>query len=281
MSHRNFMESLMIRPLALAALSSLVALAPAAPRAQGLLDIGPGAILNPGPDPRWTLTLGALGALRPDYEGSSDYGFGAFPIIDLRYGELFFASVRDGIGINVIRTDWLQLAPVVRYRFGRDQDDNDALRGLGDVDGTVEVGLLATIGPGPWRLRLEGVQGVNGGGHGGFFARADLSYGTRVTERLFVSAGPSVTWTDGDFTQTYFGITPEQSRRSGYRVYGAGAGFKDVGVGLTANYSLGSGFSLTGIAEVKQLLGDAADSPIVREETQGFLGLGISWRGSL
>jgi outer membrane scaffolding protein for murein synthesis (MipA/OmpV family) len=259
--------------------AALLASVPA--HTQGLLDIGPGAILSPGPDPRWTFALGALGAIRPDYEGSSDYGFSAFPVVDIRYGELFFASVRDGIGVNVIRTDWIKLAPVVRYRFGRDQDDNDALRGLGDVNGTVEGGLLATIGPGPVQLRLEGVQGLNGDGHKGFFAQAAVTYGTAIGQRAFVSIGPSVTWTDSSFNRSYFGVTPDQSARSGYRVYDPGSGFKDVGLNVVGNYRLGSGFSLTAIAEVKQLLGDVADSPIVREETQGFLGLGISWRGSL
>jgi outer membrane scaffolding protein for murein synthesis (MipA/OmpV family) len=268
------------RHLAAALLAATLA-APDA-RAQLLLDRGAGveAALPPRTSD-WTLTLGALGAVAPAYEGSDAYLFRALPVIDLRFRDLAFASVRDGIGVNVVRNEWLTLAPVVRYRFGRDQDDNRALFGLGDVDGTVEVGALANLTYMGFNLRLDAVQGVNGGGHEGFFARADLTYAVRPTPRLLLAAGPSATFTDSSFNQSYFGVTPEQARRSGYRVYSPAGGIKDVGVGANATYALGGGFALSAVAEVKQLLGDVADSQIVKDETQGFIGIGISWRGGL
>jgi outer membrane scaffolding protein for murein synthesis (MipA/OmpV family) len=266
------------RAACLAALASLVALPVGA---QQLLDVAPGAQTPGPPDQRFTFLIGALGVVRPAYEGSDAYLFSAFPVLDIRFRDIFFASVRDGIGVNVIRDEWLTLAPVLRYRFGRDQDDNRALFGMGDVNGTIEGGLLAAFGPGPLRLRLEVAQGLNGDGHRGFQARADLTYGTRIGERLFVAGGPSVVYADRQFHQSYFGVSPEQSARSGYAPFSAKAGFKDIGFGVNGSYRLWGGFALTGVAEVKQLLGDAADSPIVRDETQGFFGLGITWRGGL
>lgn len=248
---------------------------------QALLDVAPAAGQPRPPQQTWTLTLGVLGAVAPVYEGSDSYRAFPAPVFDLRYRDLAFASVRDGIGLNLVRREWLTLGPVVRFRPGRDQDDNRALRGLGDVGPTVEAGVLATLGDGPVKLRLEAAQGVNGGGHRGFQARADLTYARPITERLILSGGPSITFADRTFTQSYFGITPDQAARSGYRAYDAEGGFKDVGFGLNATYRLGRGFALIAIAEVKQLIGDAADSPIVRDETQGFFGLGLTWRGGL
>lgn len=261
------------------ALVAGLALAPHGAGAQGLLDVAPGAAL-PEAAPRWALVLGAVGAVVPAYEGSDSYGFTAFPVIDLRYSDLFYASVRDGIGVNIVREDWLKLGPVIRFRPGRDQDANRALYGLGDVNSTVEGGLLATVGPGPVRLRLEAAQSLNGDGHKGFQSRADLTYATRLGSSILLAGGPSVTFADRAYTRTYFGISQEQATRSGYSTYDAKAGFKDVGFGLTASYILGGGFALTGVAEVKRLIGDAGDSPIVRDETQGFIGLGINWRGT-
>lgn len=265
------------RRTAALALAAGLAMAPQAVRAQGLLDVAPGAAA-PTQAPRWSLTLGGLGAVVPAYEGSDSYRFAAFPVIDVRYSDLFFASVRDGIGVNVVREDWLKLGPVVRFRPGRDQDDNRALYGLGDVGATVEGGVLATLGDGPVRLRLEAAQGLNGGGHRGFQARGDLTYAMRLGSSVLLAGGPSLTFADREFTQSYFGISADQARRSGYRAYDAKAGLKDAGFGVTATYLLGGGFALTGVAEVKRLLGDAGDSPIVRDETQGFVGLGLSWR---
>jgi outer membrane scaffolding protein for murein synthesis (MipA/OmpV family) len=274
----RFRRASVLRVLAIVGLASLAA-PPAT--AQQLLDVAPGAATEGPAGQRWTFTIGAIGAIRPAYEGSDAYLFSPLPVVDIRYRDIFFASARDGIGVNVIRTEWLKLAPVLRYRFGRDQDDNRALFGMGDVSGTIEGGVLATFGPGPLRLRLEAAQGLNGDGHQGFQARADLTYGTRLGERIFVAGGPSVTYADRQFHQSYFGVSPEQSARSGYAPFSAEAGFKDIGFSVNGSYRLWGSFTLTAVAELKQLLGDAADSPIVRDETQAFFGLGITWRGGL
>jgi outer membrane scaffolding protein for murein synthesis (MipA/OmpV family) len=247
--------------------------------AQQLLDVAPGLDAPQRPTTRWTVTIGALGAVRPAYEGSDAYVGSAFPVFDLRYRDIAFASVRDGIGVNILREDWVTLAPVLRYRVGRDQDDNRALYGMGDIEGTFEAGVLAVFGTGPVRLRLEAAQGLNGGGSEGLQARADLTYGASLGSRLFVAGGPNVTYGDRSFNQTYFGVSPQQSARSGYPQFAAGAGFNSVGLSATANYRLWRGFSLTATGEVKQLLYDTADSPIVREQTQAFFGLALAWRG--
>jgi len=268
-----------MRPPRFAAAFLLAALSALPAGAQQLLDVAPGLDAPERPATRWTVSIGVLGAVRPAYEGSDAYVGSAVPVVDLRYRDLFFASVRDGIGVNVLREDWVTLAPVLRYRFGRDQDANRALYGMGDIDGTFEAGVLAVFGTGPARLRLEAAQGLNGGGSEGFQARADLTYGTPLGARLFAVGGPNVTYGDRSYNQTYFGVSPEQAARSGYQQYSAGAGINSVGLSASANYRLWRGFSLTATAEVKQLLYDVADSPIVREPTQAFVGLALGWRG--
>lgn len=272
-----------MRPLRFAALALLAGLAALPAHGQALLDVGPGLRpVEPQPaPPRFGLTLGAIGTVAPVYDGSDSYRFSAFPAIDLRYRDIAFLSARDGLGLNLVRADWITAGPVLRYRFGRDADDNRALRGMGDVGGTAELGVMATLRAGPMQLRLEAAQGINGEGHRGFQARADLTYAQPIGQRLLVSVGPMISYGDSQFNQTYFGVTRDQAVRSGYREYNPGGGIRDVGLGASAIYRLGGGFALTGIAEVRRLLWDVADSPIVRDETQGFLGLGISWRGAL
>jgi len=66
--------------------------------------------------------------------------------------------------------------------------------------------------------------------------------------------------------ETYFGISPAQSARSGYDVYEADGGFKDVGVTLGLDYMFTERIGIGGRAQYKRLLGDAADSPIVDNE---------------
>ncbi|WP_158639111.1 MipA/OmpV family protein [Elioraea rosea] len=261
------------------ALGLLCLAAPVRLAAQELIDRGDTIAVRP--TTAWSLTVGALGAANPDYEGSNDYGFLGAPLIDLRYRDLFFLSSRDGLGVSLIRVGGFSAGPLLRYRFGRDQDDNDALRGLGDVGGTVEGGLFARYQAGPWVAAVNAAQGLNGGGHRGATVHATLGYGGRLGEAWSYSLGPSVTWASGNYMQSFFGIDATQSARSGYAVYDADAGFKDVGFGGTLTWRFWDRAAVTAIAEVKELLGDAADSPIVDQagsSTQAFVGLALSYR---
>lgn len=258
-------------------LSILVSALPAA--SQALLERGE-TVAVPTP-PAWALTVGALGGLRPDYQGSDDYtGFGA-PLVDLRYRDLFFLSTRDGIGLSVFRGGGFAAGPLLRYRFGRDQDDNDALRGLGDIGGTVEGGAFLRWQDGGWVVNVNAAQGLNGGGHRGFSAYASVGYGGRLADRWSYSVGPNITWADSQFLQTWFGVTPDQAVRSGYRPYSPGSGVKDVGLSGTLTWRFADRAAAVALVEVSRLLDGAADSPIVDQRgsaTQAFLGLGLSYR---
>lgn len=266
-------------PAAAAAGLALLAAAPAF--SQALLERGE-TIGVPTP-PAWALTLGALGGIRPDYQGSDDYtGFGA-PLVDLRYRDIFFLSSRDGIGVSVFRSNGFAVGPLLRYRFGRDQDDNDALKGLGDVGGTVEGGAFVRWQNGGWVVNVNAAQGLNGGGNRGFSAYASVGYGGRFAERWSYSVGPNVTWADSQFMQAYFGVTPDQAVTSGYRPYSPGSGVKDVGLAGTLTWRFAERAAATALVEVSQLLDGAADSPIVDQKgsaTQAFFGLGLSYRFS-
>ncbi|MCU0985246.1 MAG: MipA/OmpV family protein [Acetobacteraceae bacterium] len=270
--------------LAAAVLAGAVAVAPPPALGQAVLERGETVPLPQQPATVWSLNVGALAGLRPDYEGSDDYSFLGAPLVELRYGgDRFFVSSRDGIGATLVRIGRFTAGPVLRYRFGRDQDDNDALRGMGDVGGTVEAGAFMRFQEGGWVVVINAAQGLNGGGHRGATVFASLGYGGRLAERWRFSLGPSVTWASDNYMQSFFGVTPTQGARAGYAPYSPGAGFKDVGFGGTLTWLATDQIALTAIAEVKELLNDAADSPLVERagnSTQGFFGLALSYRFS-
>lgn len=260
------------------------ALSPLPAAAQAVLERGETVPLPQRPATAWSLNLGVFTGLRPDYEGSDNYSFLGAPLVELRYrGDSFFVSSRDGIGATVVRFGGFSAGPVIRYRFGRDQDDNDALRGMGDVGGTVEAGGFLRWQEGGWVAVVNAAQGLNGGGHRGATVFASLGYGGRLAERWLFSLGPSITWASENYMQSFFGSTPTQGARAGYAPYSPGAGFKDVGFGGTLTWRVTDQAAVTAIAEVKELLNDAADSPLVESRgssTQGFLGLALSYRFS-
>ncbi|MFM9862530.1 MAG: MipA/OmpV family protein [Micropepsaceae bacterium] len=228
----------------------------------------------------WTFILGGGGLYTPDYEGSDDYRFRALPYFRVQYQDWLSLSVPEGLKLTALNDGGFKAGAIVGYRFDRDAGDNIALAGWGDVDGALELGAFAEYKIDAFKLSLEARQGVSD--DVGLIATLGLRYETRIAGAM-VSLGPKVSWVDDDYAQTYFGITGPQAAAAvhPYAPYAADGGIKDYGFGLTAVVPLGDAWSLTGIASVSQLTGDAADSPIVAREgseTQVTLGLFAGYR---
>lgn len=271
-----------------AAFSAACLLLPCADAHAQALGPGAGRALPPigGPPPPgrdWSVALGAAALVLPEFPGAEAYRFLPVPEVDVRYRDLAFLSFRDGAGINALRLDGLTAGPVARFRFPRDQDTNiKALRGVGDVDGTVELGGFVRWDFRPFRVTAEVRQGVNGGGHEGLVADFGADWSGRLGPGLAFSVGPRLTLGDGRFIRAYYGVDEAQAARSGYRRYRPGGGVESVGVAGSLRYAFAEGWTAAAFADVRRLVGDAADAPLVRgrfgSEAQAFVGLSLSYR---
>ena len=231
------------------------------------------------------LTVGAAALYSPDYEGSNDYEFSAIPIVDLNVADVVFLR-RTQLGVNAITLNGpargyaLRMGPVLNYRFGRDEDDNDALTGLGDVDGTIEGGAFIAYRAGPFSADLTVLQDL-GDGHEGLTASLEGAYRFQPSDRSFATLSVGTVWADDAFMKSYFGIDATQAAASGYSRYDAEAGFKEVKSSVMLGYRLTDSWTATSVLSVSHLLGDAADSPIVDQEgsaIQGSVVLGLSYK---
>src|SRR3546814_3702144 len=68
--------------------------------------------------------------------------------------------------------------------------------------------------------------------------------------------------------RSYFGVTAEESLRSGLAAYRPGGGLRDVGAGATLGYRLSRRWGLIARAGANRYLGDAGDSPIVERSEE-------------
>lgn len=215
----------------------------------------------------WDIRLGAGASYQPDYEGSDDYEVAPIPLLMVNYKDIVFLR-GPMLGANLFTLqgpregDKLQIGPLLRYQMGRDESDNDALRGLGDIDAGAEVGAFITYRAGPWSTGLTVFRDVTDA-HDGLTAKASGGYMHKFGPKLRARTELYTTWADDNYTQTFFGITAAQARRSGLRQYTAEGGIKDVGLSLDLDYSLTENWGITGRLGYKRLLGDAADSPLV------------------
>ena len=227
----------------------------------------------------WSVTIGAFGGYGPDYQGSDDYEFGGAPLIEVEYGPFFIG--RQGIGAAIDLGHGFSFGLAAGFDGGRDQDDNAALRGLGDIDPTMLGTAFLSDESGGFGFGVTVQQDVLGDGHDGAVVTVDASYALMRSRELILTVSPSVTWASDSYMQSYFGIDAAQARRSGRAVYNAGSGFKDIGASLIAIRPLNDHWALTGIAGYTQLLSDAADSPIVDRDgsaSQFNLLVGVSYK---
>lgn len=223
----------------------------------------------PAAKPDWNIRLGAGALYQPKYEGSNQYKAAPLPMLMISYRDLVFLR-GPMLGANAVTwngprpSDKLQIGPLVRYQNGRDQDDSSALNGMGDIDAAIELGGFITYSTGPWSAGLTLFRDVSGSHDG---TTAKLSAGNRLplAPKWMLRSEIATTWADDAYTETFFGVTAAQSSRSGLRQYQTEGGFKDAGLTLDLDYSLTDHWGITTRLGYKRLLGDAADSPLVKD----------------
>jgi len=238
---------------------------PAAAQFQGVVSLPP---VGPGES---RLLLGGTLLFRPAYPGSSDRLVTLLPVIDYAHVNGFFASTGTGLGYSFINTPITQVGVRLIPQLPRREADSIALRGMGDLSWGVEASAYATQ-----RLTRNWVVGANlrAGARGGEFD-VGARYDTQLAPTLRASLFAFTTAANAKSQQTSFGVDPVQSIRSGYPVTSPDAGLRSAHAGVSFNYFFGGRWFLIGGVGVGHLLGDAADSPIVRERTTvtGFASL--------
>ena len=87
-----------------------------------------------------------------------------------------------------------------------------------------------------------------------------------------VIVGLSMDWADDEYTTAFFSVDEGQSARSGLPPYTANAGFKSVNLEFGVLYPVNESWSLLGLAGYTKFIGDAKDSPIVKDDVNVFVG---------
>lgn len=239
----------------------------------------------------WSGYLVLGGGATPDYEGSEDYQPIPFATGKIGYDDYYVELRGPGLRANVLPGGLLpfnlEFGPSIAYRGGRDDVDNDRIDDLRNIDGTIEMGAFAKVST---HLGLHDTDEVGfevefladvGGEHEGSTISFGPSYNFAPTERLMLGFGLSATYASGNYNDTYFGIDADNAARSGLSTFDPDGGIKDVGVSVNAIYQWNEHWGVTGMAGLTQLVGDAADSPIVDDEgsaTQGLVAAGILYR---
>lgn len=222
------------------------------------------------------LSLGGGVQARPDYPGADGVGLGPLFYFDIRReGQpLTFEAPDEGIGMGVLGGP-LDIGPA--FNLQRSRTDKDVGAPVGKVSFTVEAGAFAEYFVLPeLRVRVEGRRGI--GGHDGWVGDVSADYIVRDHDTYVFSIGPRVRLSDSRYHRAYFGVTPEVAAVTGLPVFDPEGGVHSVGVMAGLTHMIDRNWGLFGHAGYDRLVGDAADSPIVRafgSRDQFTAGIGI------
>ncbi len=243
--------------------------------------LAPEAMAQSTPDEK---IIGLGLRVRPAYEGADSSRGEAIPYLRL-YGDHLFARTTQGLLEGGWRTGpygaWVFGAQVA-YEDGRVTNDSAFLKAhrFDDLNAGASAGVHAEgdwmIGAMPlnalvrYRQNIDSDQG----------AQADFRLTAGILSRRGVEAGVfgQLTWANSRSTQSYFGITPQQSVVTGLPAYNAGSGPRYVQLGLLGSVNLSEHWLIPWGASVQRLQGDAGDSPIVQDRTNWTINAGIAYR---
>lgn len=233
-------------------------------------------------EPRRT-RVGVGAQLVPSYPGADDHSLR--PLVDVsrsRGSKPFdFEAPDESFGPALIKEGGLEIGPALNLQGSRKASDVGAA--LDKIPFTVEAGAFVQYAFSPkFRIRTELRKGL--GGHDGWTGQAGADFVARDGDDWLFSIGPRVTVSDGRYHRAWFGVTAAESVRTGLAAYRPGGGIQAVGATAGFIKQLTKRFGLYSYAKYDRLVGDAADSPVVRvhgsrDQLSGGLALTYTWGG--
>lgn len=227
------------------------------------------------------VSVGGGAAFVPQFPGARDLKLRPLPLFDIRRigTDAVFEAPDESADFALIKSDNLRIGPVIGLASGR--DESDALVGIGDVGTTVEAGAFAEAYVTP-KTRVRGEVRKGFGGHEGLVADlgADMIMGS-LEKGAHYSFGPRLRLADAKYMRAFYGVDAGQSARTGLAFHDPSGGAHSAGAVATANYRINERWGIESYARYDRLLGDAADSPLVRSavgsRNQFEFGLGATY----
>lgn len=216
--------------------------------------------------------IGLGAGFAPDYEGSDE--FQPIPIvpISLRYKGYGVQTAGQGVQFDLFGFEFINFGPTFQYRPGRDSGVEDrAVALLPEIDPAFEVGgffemNLPFFAPGQDAFTFIGRVSFDvSGSHDGYTIDSALRYSVPIGNDVRLSIVGGTTLASENYNDTYFSVSPAAAAASGLTPFSADGGLKDISATVVATYFVSEHWGLSAIARYKNLLGDAADSPVVED----------------
>lgn len=224
--------------------------------------------------------LGAGVSVQPKYTGSKHNETRFLPVARLNYGPFFFGGVDTltALGWQFARTEhWTFSVGAGLDLFPREESDDDYLRGMGDIKRSPHAFTSAIYRNDLFNAGVILTQDI-GGNQQGFRLTSYANLSWRPSEDLRLFTGPSLSWANSDYMQTQYGVSAQQSSRSGFSRYDARSGLEKIGWEVGMDYDMTAAWQVGARVMAQRLESDAADSPLTQQKDQVSYALFLAWR---
>ncbi|WCG81759.1 MipA/OmpV family protein [Pectobacterium sp. A5351] len=237
-----------------------------------------GAMAEDAPASFWgdhtEVTVGVVAQNAPRYMGSKYRQTTALPVLTVQRGALY-ADVSRGIGWQYQSPSGFYFDNAVGYDMGRDDKNSQwrsgssRLKGMGKIKGSVITTVTAGYQFAPWlALEASGELALSETKRGNQYrvgAKSTVWQSTTKDDVLALSADMLIG--DARYNQTYYGVTQQQSRRSGFAAYRADKGIYGYTLGASWTHQFSPAWS-TNVAVTSTWLTDkVADSQVVERRS--------------
>ncbi len=215
----------------------------------------------------WQVVAGLGAGYAPEVMGGEVYKGGAMPSLDVAHRSGFFMGTSKGIGWSYAdNPDW-QAAIFLGMSGGRREKDKLTdkltLKGMGDIKAAAQAGLALNYTLGDLDLSTEIVTGLSEKNRG-LQMTLGADYTVYGNEDFTLILNSSLTASNAEYQQRWYGVTAQQAKKSGFKAYSAGGGLELGSVGVTGIVPISKELRLIANLSYNQLLGDAADSSLVK-----------------
>lgn len=228
-----------------------------------------------------SLTVGLGGQYAPRYSGSDKQVWQVVPVLQGRKGA-FFGDAQKGVGYDLQNDSGWYFEHTLGYDPGR-ADKNSGwregannLKGMGDIDATLNTGLAVGWQAAPW-LSMEGKATLPLTDSQGASYQASVTLIPVQNNQDTIAFQSAALFGDSRYLNTWYGVSEQQSRRTGYRRYAAPGGFYGVDTSLTWSHQFDAHWGTVLSADYTWLGDHANQSPIVMRRNEGSATAAITW----
>jgi outer membrane scaffolding protein for murein synthesis (MipA/OmpV family) len=256
---------------------------------------------NPMPDGSRDMYVGVGAASSPEYAGARERSTSAQPLIQMEWSSGIFVSGLSA-GMHLSQRPALEFGPLLSIHRGRDRDGNgggaggvtdplpgfvkpselrtvNGLRGMHDIKTRLQAGGFLNYYVTPTVRVTSSLLYGAGNEHDGLVLNLAVQrIAAEITPHHRISVSAGLNAVNRGYNASFFGVSGDESRSSGYAPYAPGAGIRDVYVGAGWNWALSPSWMVASGARISRLQGDARNSPLVQRPTNFSVSTGLAYR---